>query len=89
MGRPDIEVRTKVRAEELRFGKVPKTKSSWEWDPSHDHESHWNVERENVPAEPEEGVTYRDVEVRWNVDQRIVHPTDPDEEPTDSGEEPG
>jgi hypothetical protein len=40
------------------------------------------VERDNLPEEPEEGVTYRDVEVRWSVAQRIIHPAT-DEEPID------
>jgi hypothetical protein len=78
-GRPDIDIFTSVRAKELRFGKVPETKLRFEGEPGHD--SHSRVERENLPEEVEEGVTYRDVKVDWSVAQRIVHPTDPEPAP--------
>jgi hypothetical protein len=77
MVRPDVDIVANFRADELRFGKASKPKLTFESDPSHDHDSHSKVERENLPEEVEEGVTYRDVGVRWTVDQRIVHPTDP------------
>lgn len=76
--RPDIEIRTGVRAKELRFGRVPEGRLRFFGDP--DHESSSEVERDNIPAEPEADVTYRDVGVRWTVLQRIVHPTDPPED---------
>jgi hypothetical protein len=79
--RPDIEILTGVRAKEVRFGRVPDGKLRFFGDP--DHESTSEVQRDNVPAEPEADVTYRDVGVRWTVRQRIVHPVDdaPDEAP--------
>jgi hypothetical protein len=72
---------TSVKAKELTFGKVPEKRVRYEGDP--DHETSSTVERENIPEDPEEGVTYRDVKVSWSVVQRIVHPAD------DEGEEEG
>jgi hypothetical protein len=76
--RPDLDVFTSVKAKELKFGRVPEKKVRYEGNP--DHETEVEVERENIPEEPEAGVTYRDVKVSWSVAQRIVHPTDGVEE---------
>ena len=76
--RPDLDLFTSVKAKELTFGRVPEKKVRYEGDP--DHETEVEVERENIPEEPEEDVTYRDVKVSWSVAQRIVHPTDAEEE---------
>lgn len=82
-GRPDLDFFASVKAKEVTFGKVPeKRRLTYYGEP--DHETDAEVERENIPEEPEEGVTYRDVEVDWSVAQRIVHPTD--EEETDDEE---
>lgn len=75
--RPDLDFFTSVKAKELTFGRVPEKKVRYDGEP--DHETEVEVERENIPEEPEAGVTYRDVKVNWSVLQRIVHPTD--EEP--------
>jgi hypothetical protein len=83
--RPDLDVFTSVKAKELKFEKVPEKKVRYYGEP--DHETEVEVERENVPEEPEEGVTYRDVKVSWSVAQRIVHPTDAEDESSpDEGE---
>ncbi len=71
---PDLDLFTSVRAKEVKFGRVPEKKVTYEGDP--DHETRAKVERENIPEEPEEGVAYRDVKVDWSVAQWIVHPTD-------------
>jgi hypothetical protein len=76
--RPDLDFFTSVKAKELTFGRVPERKVRYYGEP--DHETEVEVERENIPEEPEEGVTYRDVEVSWSVAQRIVHPADDEEE---------
>jgi len=77
--RPDLDFFTSVKAKELTFGRVPEKKVRYYGEP--DHETEARVERENIPEDPEAGVTYRDVRVDWSVAQRIVHPTDePDEE---------
>ena len=70
----DAEVFTSVRAHELRFEKVPETRVSFEGEPAERSSS--KTERKNLPDEVEPGVTYRDVEVRWQARSRIVHPTD-------------
>jgi hypothetical protein len=75
-GRPDLDFFTSVKAKELRFGRVPEKNLRYYGEPA--HETEVEVERDNIPQEPEEGVTYRDVEVRWSVAQRIVHPVDED-----------
>jgi hypothetical protein len=72
--RPDLDFFTSVKAKELTFGRVPEKRVRYEGEPG--HETEVDVERENIPEEPEEGVTYRDVKVSWSVAQRIVHPTD-------------
>jgi hypothetical protein len=80
-GRPDLDFFTSVKAKELRFGRVPEKNVRYYGEPA--HETEVEVERDNIPEEPEEGVTYRDVEVRWSVAQRIIHPAT-DEEPIDA-----
>ena len=73
-GRPDIEISTRVRAKELRFGRVAETKVFFVGEPA--YESSSQVERENLPEEVKPGVTYKDVEVRWSARSRIVHPVE-------------
>jgi hypothetical protein len=73
----DVEVFTSVRADELRFGNVPKTKVWFEGEPAERSSS--KTERDNLPDEVEAGVTYRDIGVRWRARSRIVHPSDPSE----------
>ncbi len=73
--RPDLDFSTSVKAKEVKFGRVPeKRKVTYYGEP--DHETEVEVERENIPEEPEAGVTYRDVKVEWSVAQRIIHPLD-------------
>lgn len=73
--RPDLEFFTSVKAKEVTFGKVPKRrKVAYYGEPG--HETEVDVQRENIPEEPEEGVTYRDVKVDWAVEQWIVHPAE-------------
>jgi hypothetical protein len=67
--RPDVEIAAAVRADELRFECRPRVDivPYANVPASVEHES----ERENLPDEVEEGVTYRDVAVRWRVAVRI------------------
>jgi hypothetical protein len=77
--RPDLDFFTSVKAKEVKFGQVPeKRKVTYYGEPCHETDA--KVERENIPEEPEVGVTYRDVKVDWSVAQRIVHPTDGEDE---------
>jgi hypothetical protein len=83
-GRPDLDFFTSVKAKEVTFGKLSdERKVTYYGEP--DHETEATVERENIPEEPEVGVTYRNVKVDWTVLQRIVHPIEEDDE--DPGEE--
>jgi hypothetical protein len=78
-GRPDFEWSTSVKANEVTFGKLSgKRKVTYVEEP--DAETEVEVERENIPADPEVGVTYRDVKVDWNVLQRVVYPIEKDDE---------
>jgi hypothetical protein len=73
--RPDLDFFTSVKAGEVTFGKVPKKrKVTYYGEP--DHKTDAEVKRENIPEEPEEGVTYRDVKVDWSVAQWVVHPAE-------------
>lgn len=73
--RPDLEFFTSVKAKEVKFGQVPeKRKVTYYGEPG--HETEVQVNRENIPEEPEAGVTYRDVKVDWAVEQWIVHPAE-------------
>jgi hypothetical protein len=84
-GRPDLEWLTSVQAKEVTFGKLSeRRKLSYFGEP--DHETEASVERENIPEEPEVGVTYHDVKVDWSVLQRIVHPIEGDDEAAGSGD---
>jgi hypothetical protein len=77
--RPDLDFFTSVKAKEVKFGRVPeRRKVTYYGEP--DHETDAKVERENIPEEPEEGVTYRDVRVDWSVAQRIVHPIETEDD---------
>ncbi len=83
-GRPDLDFFTAVKAKEVTFGKVPDERGvRYYGEP--DHETDAKVERENIPEEPEAGVTYRDVKIEWSVAQRIVHPTDEDAATSEEG----
>ena len=67
--RPDIEIASVVKAKKLRFGRKPRVGVSFEGKPEIDKVS--GGERENLPAEVEPGVTYRDVRVRWRAAARL------------------
>ncbi|HET7455303.1 MAG TPA: hypothetical protein VFJ76_07265 [Solirubrobacterales bacterium] len=77
-GRPDFEWFTSVKAKEVTFGKLSdERKVTYAEEP--DAETEATVEWENIPEEPEVGVTYRDVKVDWTVLQRVVHPIEEDD----------
>ena len=64
--RPDIEIGAAVKAKKLRFKRVPKTDVRWT------EGSGGESERKNLPDKVEPGVTYRDVEVRWSAQGRLL-----------------
>jgi hypothetical protein len=73
--RPDVEIAAAVSAEELRFECKPQVDVVPYANAPADLE--WESQRENLPEEVEEGVTYRDVAVRWRVAVRLRKPADP------------
>ena len=68
----DVEIGAAVRADRLRFNRVPETEVSF----ASAGESGSHTERENLPEEVEPGVTYRDVRVRWRASARIAVKSD-------------
>jgi hypothetical protein len=72
---PDVEMSFAVRADELRFDCKPRVDVVPYANAPADveHES----ERENLPDEVQEGVTYRDLAVRWRVAVRLRDEGDP------------
>lgn len=72
---PDIEFTADVKAKELRFEEVPETEVRFSGNP--ERESASGTDRENLPAEVEPGVTYRDPEVRLRIASALAR-DDPD-----------
>ena len=67
---PDIDFSAKVKARELRFEEVPETEVRF-W--GHPERNSVSVnERENLPEEVQQGVTYRDVSVRSRIASELV-----------------
>ena len=62
---PDIEFTADVKAKELRFEEVPETEVRFSGHP--ERESASGTDRENLPDEVEQGVTYRDPKVRLRI----------------------
>jgi hypothetical protein len=66
---PEIEVSADVRARELRFAEVPETEVRFPGTPG--RESVWGSGRKNLPDEVRAGTTYRNVEVRLRIADRL------------------
>ena len=64
---PDVEIGAVVRAERLRFVRVPEIEVN-----TRGEDSVSETDRENLPYSVEPGVTYRDVQVAWRVAARIT-----------------
>jgi hypothetical protein len=60
--RPDVELTAEVKSRWLRFDKVPETEITFPGYP--EEQSVSGTERENLPREVEEDVTYRDSLIR-------------------------
>ena len=60
--RPDVELTAEVKSRWLRFEKVPETEITFPGYPEDQLVS--GTERENLPREVEEDVTYRDSRIR-------------------------
>ena len=62
---PDVEIWATVECRELRFTRVPQTRTSFWGYP--ERESVSGTERENLPDEVESGVIYRNSSVRLRI----------------------
>jgi hypothetical protein len=66
---PDVELAATFTADELRFERKPEVEVvPYANAPA---EVEHTSERHNLPAEVEEGETYRDVAVRWRIGVRL------------------
>ena len=68
--RPDVEIGAVVRAKRLKFRRTP-SEVDVSFPGESEKEARSHTERENLPKKVEEGVTYRDVRVRWRAGARI------------------
>ena len=66
--RPDIEIGGWAKADEVEFGQRPDGHVEFHGD----YEAQTLNERENLPDEVEEGVTYRDVRMHWHTRVSVV-----------------
>ena len=62
---PDLSITARVTARELRFEKVPNPKVEFTGRPR--RETVWEAERENLPAQVQPGVTYRDIGITLRI----------------------
>ena len=69
-GSPDVSFTANVRASELRFEEVPETEVRFRGNTERETVS--GTERENLPDEVQQGVTYRNVGVRVRIASQIV-----------------
>jgi len=67
---PDIEFTAAVKVRELRFEKAPENEVRFQGHP--ERESVSGTERENLPDEVEEDVTYRDARVRLKIASKVT-----------------
>jgi hypothetical protein len=68
--RPDVELTASVKSRALRFEKVPRTEVRFPGYP--EDRSVSGTERENLPWEVEEDVTYRDSRIKLRSAARLV-----------------
>ena len=61
----DLAITAHVTARELRFEIVPNT--SVEFTGSHQRDTVWDAERQNLPRPVQPGVTYRDIGIRLTI----------------------
>ena len=74
----DIAFTAGVRAQQLRFGEVPQTRTEFTGFPA--FESASGSDRANLPERVEQDVTYRDVRVDYWLATKVIYPSqaDPD-----------
>jgi hypothetical protein len=62
---PDLSITARVTARELIFRKVPNPRVEFTGRP--ERETIWEAERQNLPAEVQPGVTYRDIGITLRI----------------------
>jgi hypothetical protein len=66
----DLEITANVTARELRFDVVPETKV--EFTGSHERDTVWEAERQNLPRPVQPGVTYRNIGIQLKITSRFA-----------------
>lgn len=66
----DLEIRANVTASELRFEVVPNPDVKFTGKP--ERNTVWEAERENLPAQVQPGVTYRNIGIRLKIVSRFA-----------------
>jgi hypothetical protein len=64
-GTPDLSITARVTAGEVLFRKVPNPRVEFTGRPG--RETVWEAERQNLPAEVQPGVTYRDIGITLRI----------------------
>ena len=80
----DVEIGAVAKARKLHFQTKPKTRVTF---PGSAPSSGSHSERKNLPDEVEPGVTYRDVEVRWEAHADVKAELLGDERGREDGEQ--
>lgn len=66
----DVLILANVSADELKFEVVPNTKV--EFPGTHERETVWESERQNLPKSVEPGVTYRNIGIQLRISSRFA-----------------
>jgi hypothetical protein len=66
----DLEITANATARELRFDVVPQTKV--EFTGSHERDTVWEAERQNLPRPVQPGVTYRNIGIQLKITSRFA-----------------
>jgi hypothetical protein len=74
----DIIFTAEVRAEQLRFGEVPQTRTEFTGVPACQSAS--GSDRANLPEHVEKDVTYRDVRVDYWLAAKVIYPSQADDD---------
>ena len=67
----DITFTAEVRAQQLRFGEMPETRTEFTGAPA--YESATDSDRVNLPQRVEKDVTYRDVRVHYRLAVKVIY----------------
>jgi hypothetical protein len=79
----DISINGSVRATQLRFSEVPRTRTEFSGTPG--HESASGSDRVNLPQCVEKGVTYRRVRIDYRLASALLYTAEAEAKPTQGG----